>query len=92
MTINSETEVYKLSEFDKNKNYEFALRTRTIGLWPNEQHFTTNQMKFLGKYVRSERWGGWGDGSSGAEIFDNNGVTTRIEYDYDGRTCFRVVV
>lgn len=78
-------------EFDKNKNYEFAFRTKTTGLWPNERHFTTNPLTFLGKYVRSERWGGSGDGSSGAEVFDNNGVITRIEYDYDGKTCFRVV-
>jgi hypothetical protein len=46
----------------------------------------------VGKYMRSERWGGWGDGSSGAEYFDNNGREERIEYDYEGDTCFVEVV
>lgn len=85
------TEVFRILDFNTNKQYEFAFYTQRTGKWPDERYFTTNPLKFLGNYVRSERWGGWGDGSSGAEVFNNDGVITRIEYDYEGMTCFREV-
>ena len=37
--------------------------------------------------MSSKRWGR-GDNSSGEELFDDNGTTNRIEYDYEGKTCF----
>ena len=85
----NEVEVFRICKFNKNKNYSFALYTRKKGIYPDkEYYYTTNQLQFLGKYIKSERWG-WHDGSGGAEYFDNNGKITRIEYDYDGTTCFR---
>jgi hypothetical protein len=87
-----EEEVFRLTSFDKDKRYEFALKTRTIGTWPNEKHYTTNPWQYLGKHVSSESWG-YGDGGGGAENFeDADGKKTRIVYDYEGRTCFREVV
>lgn len=87
----SMVEVFRLVEFDKNTNYEFALYKERHGTWPNERHYAeAGSLKFLGKHTHSERWGGFGDGAGGAENFDNNGVATRIVYDYDGKTCFRV--
>ena len=88
--MTEETEVYRMSKFDKNKCYEFALKTRTVGTWPNEKHYTTNKLQYLGNYTHSERWG-YGDGGGGAENFDNEGVKTRIVYEYEGTTCFREV-
>ena len=88
--MTEETEVFRMSEFDTNKQYEFALKTRTVGTWPNEKHSTTNKLQYLGKYAYSERWG-YGDGGGGAENFDNEGVKTRIVYDYEGCSCFREV-
>jgi len=85
-----ETEVYRLTEFDTNKCYEFALKTRTVGTYPNDKHYTTNKLQYLGKYTHGERWG-YGDGRGGAENFDNERVKTRIVYDYEGTTCFREV-
>ena len=85
----NEVEVFRLTTFDKEKCYEFALSTRND--WRNNKYYTTNPLQYIGKYVSSERWGS-GDGSGGAENFiDDNGNNHRIEYDYDGKTCFREV-
>lgn len=87
----SVTEVFRVIKFDKDKCYEFALKTNTEGMWPNEKHYTEHPLQYLGKYTHSEFWGS-GDGRTGAEYFDDNGKKTRIEYDYEGRTCFREVL
>ena len=85
-----ETEVFRLTEFDKNKCYAFALKTRTVGFYPNDKHYTKNKLQYLGKHTHSESWG-YGDNHGGAENFDNNGTKTRIVYDYGGQTCFKEV-
>jgi len=87
---NPEVEVFRSIKFDNNKCYEFALETRTEGNWSNKRYYTTNSLQYLGKYIESERWG-YGDGSGGAENFNDNGKKTRIVYDYDGKTCFREI-
>ena len=87
----SVVEVFRLIKFDKDKCYEFALYTIVEGKWPNQRYYTTNPLQYLGKWKNSERWG-QGDGGGGAENFDNNGKTTRIEYDYEGKTCFREAI
>jgi hypothetical protein len=86
----TETEVFRLSTFDPNLNYAFALKTKTVGKWPNEKHYTTYPLQYLGKFVKSARWG-WHDIAGGSEQFDDNGKITEIIYDYEGRTCFTVV-
>jgi|LakMenEpi03Aug12_release.lakeMendotaPanAssembly.Ray.scaffolds.fasta_scaffold760822_1 hypothetical protein len=87
-----ETEVFRLDskDFNKSKCYAFALRTRIAGSWPNEKYYTTNTLQYLGKHIRSEDWGSRDD-HGGAETFDNNGIETRIVYDYEGLTCFKQV-
>ena len=87
-----ETEVFRLDseDFNKSKCYAFALRTRMVGSWPNEKYYTTNPLQYLGKHIRSEDWGSRDD-HGGAETFDNNGIETRIVYDYEGLTCFKQV-
>ena len=84
----SEVEVFRLSEseFNTNKCYEYALKTRTQGIYPNEKYYTTNNLQYLGKYIKSESFG-YGDGGSYFEYFEN----CKIQYDYDGNTCFREV-
>lgn len=91
-----EIEVFRCCNFSKDKYYVFALYTRVEYLKTegHEKHYTTNNLLYVGKWVRSERWGGGGgDGRGGAEIFINNdGVETRIVYDYEGFTCFREAI
>jgi hypothetical protein len=79
----SETQVFKLSTFHTNKCYAFALSTRKEGDYPTERFFTTQPLKHLGKYLITETWG-TNDGGGRAEIFEKG----RIEYNYEGTTCF----
>lgn len=85
--IAGEVEVFRLCKFDPTKFYAFAYYTRRSGRYPNERYYTTNPLQYLGKHVNSERWG-CGDGSGGAEYFYHGGHIERIEYDYEGTTCF----
>lgn len=85
-----EIEVFRLTAFETNKCYELASETKTEGKWPNQKYYTTKPLQYLGAYMFSERWGS-GDNRGGAENFkDNDGNIKRIEYDYDGMTCFRI--
>lgn len=85
-----EEEVFRLTKFSTDVDYEFAMKTRTFGKWPNEKYYTTNKLQYLGKYVNSESWG-FGDSRGGAENFiDETGKKSKIIYDYDGLTCFRI--
>jgi len=85
-----ETEVFRVIPFSKDKAYEVGLYTKQKGLFPYVKYYAnTDSLKYVGYWVRSERWGGeCGDGRGGAEIFIDNGKTNRIVYDYDGKTCF----
>ena len=82
-------EVFRLSTFDKDVNYAFAMKTRTEGCYPNAKYYTTNSLQYVGKHVSSARWG-YCDNGGGSETFDNNGIRTEIVYDYEGNTCFVV--
>jgi len=89
MSSSIEVEVFRLTKFDTNKCYAFALKSRTLGKYPNEKHYTTNKLEYLGKYVYSERWG-YGDCGGGAEIFEGaDGKQKKIVYDYEGNTCLK---
>jgi len=92
-----EIEVFRLdsnsappNNFDKTKCYAFALYTRIEGTWPNEKYYTIHPLQYLGQHVRSEEWGSR-DSHGGAETFVHYGQETRIVYDYEGRTCFKIV-
>lgn len=88
-----ETEVYRICKFEPDACYEFALYTKHKGKWPNERYYVDSEtLVYLGRHISSDRWGA-GDGSGGSETFidDKTGKTTTIEYDYEGKTCFRKV-
>ena len=80
--------MFRIIQFDPTKCYEFALKTRTEGKWPNERYFTTNALRYVGYYKSSARWG-YGYQSGGSETFEYNGKEITIVYDYEGNTCFR---
>lgn len=90
MNKTEEVEVFRLCKFDSNKYYETAEYTRQEGRYPDIKYYTVKPVKYLGRYIRSERWG-FHDNSGGAENFDDNGIQNRVEYNYDGSTCFREV-
>ena len=83
-----ETEVFHLTEIDKTKYYSFALKTKTVGEYPNQRYYTTNPLQYLGRYIYSEEWERLGEWYAAAENFDDNGKKNRVVYDYEGNTCF----
>jgi hypothetical protein len=91
MTLENEIEVYRLVPV-VGKYYQTAESTRREYAYNNQSvlittHFTKNPLKYVGKYVRTERFG-YGDGSYGFAVFDNNGREIIVHYSYEGNTCF----
>lgn len=84
-----EVEVYR-AILEVGKYYETAEYTRKTGTWGqrNEKYFTTNNLIYVGRYIKTER-SGWGDGSRVWSVFDDNGKIINVEYNYEGTTCFR---
>lgn len=84
-------EVFRLTQFDTNKCYEFASEIKTEGIRPNQKYYALTPLQYVGTYMYSETWGS-GDNRGGAEYFkDSEGNLRRIVYDYEGKTCFREV-
>jgi hypothetical protein len=69
------------------KCYEHIEATRSVG---DYEYYSTDQPKYVGKYVRTERYG-WGDAEKSIAIFDDNGKENRVNYSYEGNTCFKEV-
>lgn len=96
MSRGEEIEVFRITEnvFEENKSknieYAYTLYTRREGSYTknNEKYFTTNPLQYVGKYKYSVI-NGFGDGSSMYSIFEKeDGTSIKIDYDYEGRTCF----
>ena len=83
---NQEIEVYRDSP-KPDKYYFTALYTRKEGNWDNMRYFTTNQLIYAGKNNCCIREG-WGDGATIYELFNQDGNIVRINYTYEGTTCF----
>jgi hypothetical protein len=82
-----EIEVYRLSPV-VGKAYKTAEWTRKEGGWPNERYYTTNIPRYVGTFIKTVREGGWGDGARIWSLFDDNGKEVRVDYTYEGTTCF----
>jgi len=85
----NETQVFRTSPI-AGKYYETAELTRTEGEWPNNLHFTTNKMRYVGKFVQHLQFG-YGEGATHIDIFDDNGIEVKVYYSYEGNTSFREV-
>jgi hypothetical protein len=83
---NQEIEVYHDSP-KPDKYYFTALYTRKEGKWDNQRYFTTNKPIYAGKHIRGMREG-WGDGACVYELFDQDENIVRVNYTYEGTTCF----
>jgi hypothetical protein len=83
-------EVFRIINFDKNIEYGYSYYTKKEGKYPNEKYYTTNEIIYVGKHKETITLGHFGDGHCGYEIFVNDkGETKRIDYDYEGKLCFR---
>lgn len=81
-----ETEVFRISPV-VDKCYEHIEATRSQYMGGNHRYFSTNQPRYVGKFVRQERRG-YGDGGEVWAIFNDNGTENRVDYSYEGYTCF----
>lgn len=70
------------------RHYQTAFYTEKINInkSPYSIYYTTNPLRYLGKYVRSITTG-YRDAVQHKEYYNNNGVEIELEYDYDGKTC-----
>lgn len=83
-----EMEVFRISP-EEGKCYEHieATRSQYVGGNVNRKYFSTNQPKYVGKFIRVEQ-SGYGDGGQVWAIFNDDGRDNRVEYSYEGTTCF----
>ena len=87
----SEIEVFRISP-EPGYYYETTEFTRSQGSFQekNERFYTTNPMRYVGKFVKHLCFG-YGDGATHIDIFDDNGKEIQVYYSYDCTTSFRKV-
>jgi len=84
-----EQEVFRLTLI-VGEYYDTSIYTRREGKWPNEKYYTTNELRYVGKFVRHEQIG-FGDGAQHKGIFIRYGNIEIVNYTYEGTTCFRQI-
>lgn len=84
--MNHEVQVFRLTLIT-GTYYKTAEYTRKEGIWPNETYYTTNELRYVGKFINHVEIG-YGDGATHFDIFDNDGEEIRVYYSYEGTTCF----
>jgi len=84
-----EEEVFRDVDPIVGRCYDHVEATRREGIYPNIRYFapTLNRVN-VGRFIREERRG-FGDSQQIYAIFaDNNGQERRVQYSYEGNTCF----
>ena len=86
----NEIEVFRIKpEVDKCYEHIEATRSEYVGQG-TYRYFSSNQPRYVGKFIRQERRG-YGDGGEVWAIFNDNGRENRVDYSYEGNTCFTEV-
>jgi hypothetical protein len=86
---NLEEEVFRIIP-QINKAYETAICTRKTGIHPNDRYYTTNPVVYVGITIKNFSYN-HRDASYGYVLFSKNGIEEKVEYTYEGTTCFREV-
>ena len=83
-----EMEIFRTNP-EEGKCYEHIEATRSQHMrgMDNRRYFSTNQPRYVGKFIREER-SGYGDGGQVWAIFNDNEKENRVKYSYEGNTCF----
>jgi len=85
-----EIEVFRMDP-QVGKCYEHIEATRSVYVGQgNYRYFSENQPTYVGKFLRKEQFG-QGNLAEYYSFFDNNGKENKIEYSYEGYTCFKEV-
>jgi len=82
-----EIEIFRITPIC-DRLYETASYTRKTGEIPNERYFTTHEPRFVGKFIKHCQIGS-GNGAIHYDIFEKDGQRIRVDYSYDGTTCYR---
>jgi hypothetical protein len=77
------TEVFRMVP-KEGKYYKTAKYTERR----NNKYYTTNDLNYVGKYIRHVAGGGYGDNQEHYALFEKDSVESYLQYDYDGMTCF----
>lgn len=84
---NKEIEVFRLVPI-KGQMYFYTEATRKEGTYQTGvKYYTINKLKYVGEYIRDYRTNS-GDGGSFWSIFKDGDVENRVDYSYEGNTCF----
>ena len=84
---NQEIEVFRLVPI-KGKMYFVAEATRKEGTYQTGiKYYTNNKVKYVGEYIRDYRTN-CGDGGIFWSIFRDGDVENRVDYSWQGNTCF----
>jgi hypothetical protein len=86
---NLEEEIFLISP-QLNKAYETAIYTRKTGIHPNQKYYTTNSVVYVGIMIKEVIYN-HRDAFCGYVLFSKNGIEEKVEYTYEGTTCFREV-
>jgi hypothetical protein len=82
----AEIEVYR-NEPEEGKYYYTTTLTRRAGNFPNQRFYTTNELVYVGKFIKHYKYG-YHDNAVHWDIFDKNGTEIKVNYTYEGTTCF----
>jgi hypothetical protein len=77
------TEVFRMVP-KEGKYYKTAKYTEKR----NNKYYTSNELQYVGKYIKHVAGGGYGDNQEHYALFEKEGVENYLQYDYDGMTCF----
>lgn len=80
----NETEVFRITP-KKDKCYLHAEYTRTTGAYGNEQYFTTDTPRYVGKFT--DGWS-WRQGAASNFIDESTGTKNVVHHTEEGKTCF----
>ena len=90
MSQSKEVQVFRLTP-QEGKHYQTTLWTRRVGNWPDEKYYSTNELKYVGKFIRHESVG-YRDNAQHWDIFDNDGKEEIVNYTYEGTTSFVEII
>jgi len=87
MAQQGEIEVFRISPVE-GKCYEHieATRSQYIG-GENRRYFSRNAPRYVGKFIKTLRYG-YGDGGSVIAVFQDGPTENKVDYSYEGNTCF----
>jgi len=80
------TEVFRLTPI-LGKCYMYAEATSRQGSYPTHKYFTTNELHYVGVFKEHLQYG-YHDNAIHIGVFDNYGTEVRVNYSYEGNTCF----